>query len=294
MNQNEVIKKLSKEYRRGLPSLQEFASILNEIKNCHEHRFVIDLTDYRFIHPCFAVLLAAMPYVNIKTAIRYKTNDKKCVDFLKKSGIYDHFTSKRAVQEIVHKTSLNTFKTISTSDECLEVAQDTVSAFPIYFNDRLKSELVSLLYEVISNSFFHSNQKQVYCCGFFDSQGAFNFSIYDFGVGIPYNVKTYLNKNLSDEKAIEWAWKRGHSTLNGTVDYPRGAGFHSLEAFVKANHGDILVGSRNGYGRVALNNKKFGLMNATLPGTFFSMRIKKDFQHKYIENENNDIIKKDI
>lgn len=294
MNHTEINIELFKEYRRGLPALQDFAFILDEIKNNQNDRFIIDLTEYCYIHPCFAVLLAAMPYVNKKTVIRYKNNNNKCVEFLEKSGIYEHFTSKSAVQEIGYKTNLTKFKTISTQEECLKVAQDTVSAFPIYFDNNLRHELVSLLYEVISNPFFHSQQKQVYCCGFFDTQRALNFSIYDFGVGIPYNVNSYLNKNLSDQKAIEWAWKPGHSTLNGKVDYPRGAGFQTLESFVKANHGDILLGSRNAYCRVTTSNKTFGTMNATLPGTFFSMRIKKDFQHKYIENENNDIIKKDV
>ncbi len=286
--------KLSKEYRRGVTSLNVFSDIMREIKDNQDIKHVIDLSDYKFISPCFAVLLAAMPYVNERTAIRYNTKNNKCVSFLKTTGILDHYTTKKEFITINPKKNSIKFRAVNSQDECASSAQETVEEFPITLDKDLKDELISQVYEVFSNSFFHSKQNQAFCCGMFDSQGVFHFSIYDFGTGIPNNVREYLSDNRSDESALKWAWQSGHSTLNGKVDYPRGAGFQTLEAFVKENDGEIFLGSGHSYCRVGSQIKRFGHLDADLPGTFFSISIKKDFQHRYKEDENKHIIKEDV
>lgn len=283
---------LNHEYRRSVASLERFAEKLQRVKENDNKKKTVNLTKYRYIHPCFAVLVAAMPYVNNKTVIAYFKNDYKCVEFLRISGIYQHYTAQNDVSVFDIKKGAINFQIVEDIDKCQEVAEKIIDSFPVKLDEEAKNTLISKVYEVISNSFFHSQQNKVFCCGFFDNQGALNFSIYDFGVGIPYNVRSFLGKSITDSNALRWAWQQGHSTLK--EDYPRGEGFHTLQEFAIENHGEIMVGSDMAYCVINSEKELFGEMHYSMPGTFFSMRIKKDFAHKYKKGKNKNIIRENL
>lgn len=291
---NDIDIVLDKDYRRGVASLQRFADIFSQIEMNKDKKIVIDLTEYRFIHPCFAVLVAAMPYVGDKTVIRYRRDHEKCVKFLRLSGIHSHFTSGSDVQVFDRKRQSLEFQLVDNLEKSLKVSRQIIETFPVKLEENAQDELISIVYEVFSNAFYHSKEKVAFCCGFYDNQGALNFSIYDYGIGIPKSVKSFLKTDISNKDALKWAWKQGHSSLNGHDDYPRGEGFHTLEEFVVKNDGEILVGSGQSYCIINAKKKSFGELKSTITGTFFSLRIKKDYLHKYKKDKSQHIIKEDI
>lgn len=121
----------------------------------------------------------------------------------------------------------------------------------------------------------------VFCCGFINDSNQFTFSVYDAGVGIPYNVSQYLGSEISPQDALKWAFEQGNSTLNGQLDYPRGAGLNLLESFVRVNGGRIELVSCGGYCRIENNQREFSNLKSPFVGTMFSMTIVADNNHIY-------------
>lgn len=277
---------LNSEYRKGTNSIIRFAKIIQYLQSNENKRVLIDLTDYSYIHPYFAVLIAAIPYIgesfNNGITIRFSKQNEKCNNFLQKTGILKHYLHDNGKS---NKKSVD-FKIITKEEDFPEAIYDIINKFQVELSQEVKDILFSKLYEIFSNSFTHSGKKQVFCCGALDSQQSLSFSIYDAGRGIPDNVNEYLkslNKpTLSSEQALHWAWERGNSTLNGKTDYPRGAGLHLLESFVKSNQGDIIMVSGNSYCKISNEKRSFRQLEFPLLGTLFCMSIKKDKNHKYI------------
>lgn len=291
---------LNEEYRRSAMSLSKFAHIISYIKNNQNKKILIDLTKYKYINPSYAVIIAAIPYIaedmGNKSVIRYMANDYHCKMFLKNSGIFKHFNNNNnSDNKALDLKGSGNFLIVRNLDECQNVANSIIGNFPVSLENDIKNELISKIYEVFSNSFTHSDIDKVFCCGSFNQRKSLIFSIYDIGIGIPKSVNRYLkeyNKDeLSDEDALEWSWQQGNSSLNGKSDYPRGAGFQTLESFAIENQGDILVGSNNSYCRISRKNKLFGRLNKPILGTFFSMQIRRDLRHKYSKNNDEVICK---
>lgn len=284
---------LKEEYRRSLSSLSKFANIISYINNNKNKNILIDLRQYKYINPSYAVLIAAIPYIAKETGnhsvISYLANDVNCNNFLNNSGILKHFSGKNN-NNILNLNNPLDFLIVKSLDEGANVANSIIENFPVKFEDDIKNELISKIYEVFSNSFTHSGVNEVFCCGYFNQRKSLIFSIYDIGIGIPMSVNRYLkecDKNeLSEENALKWAWQQGNSSLNGKLDYPRGAGFQTLESFAIENQGDILVGSNNSYCKITSKNKTFGKLSEPILGTFFSMQIRRDFSHKYSKKDN--------
>ena len=215
-----------------------------------------------------------------------------CNKFLNDSGILKHYSEARKSNILDINKSAN-FLIVRNIDDCEDVALSIIDKFPVRLENGIKNELISKIYEVFSNSFTHSKVNKVFCCGYYNQQKSLIFSIYDIGIGIPESVNNYLRdcnmEQLGEADALKWAWQQGNSSLNGKIDYPRGAGFQILESFAKENQGDILVGSNGSYCQVSQKKKVFSNLENPILGTFFSMQIRKDFLHRYTND--NDIIK---
>lgn len=288
--------KLNSEYRRSITSLDKFAKIIAYLKENNNKNVLIDLTNYNYINPSYAVIIAAIPYIAEETGnssvIRYLSNDKNCNKFLNDSGILKHYSEARKSNILDINKSAN-FLIVRNIDDCEDVALSIIDKFPVRLENEIKNELISKIYEVFSNSFTHSKVNKVFCCGYYNQQKSLIFSIYNIGIGIPESVNNYLRdcnmEQLGEADALKWAWQQGNSSLNGKIDYPRGAGFQILESFAKENQGDILVGSNGSYCQVSQKKKVFSNLENPILGTFFSMQIRKDFLHRYTND--NDIIK---
>ena len=76
----------------------------------------------------------------------------------------------------------------------------------------------------------------------------------------------------TDQEAIIWAMKEGHSTLQVTEEYPRGAGFSRIKDFIRDNGGKILIASNKGYYCFESGKEEIPAALAwEIPGTLFMM-----------------------
>jgi len=198
--------------------------------------------------------------------------------FLESNGILSHY-KKGITTRRKSKPSID-FNYITQKEEVVETIHNLLKSLPVIISEGLYDKLYSKIYEVFNNAFTHSGTNRVYFSGSSDTQESFVFTVYDTGIGIPQNVKSYLDIDINSKDALEWALTKGNSTLR--VDYPRGIGFSVLEEFVKINNGDIVIASGDAYSRITQNNRRIeNLPNAFL-GTFFSINVKKNREHKYI------------
>lgn len=284
---------LDSEFRWGIDAANRFASMLNKIENSNDPMVIIDMTKYKFINVGFAVLLSAMFYVKPDKSVilRYNANDAKCVDFLKNSGMMAHFKNNR---EELSKNSIS-FGLVKDLSDALEISKKLINHLPVFIkDDDFKANMISNTLEIISNSFYHSNQEKVFFGGSFANDELI-FSIYDLGIGIPNNVKRYKNDdNIIDVDALKWAWGKGNSTLNDSVDYLRGAGFQTLESFARENQGQIFLCSGKSCCKARKGKVSFYKLENSMLGTFFSMKIKKDFKHVYELTEGHNIKRSDF
>lgn len=157
--------KLNSEYRRSITSLDKFAKIIAYLKENNNKNVLIDLTNYNYINPSYAVIIAAIPYIAEETGnssvIRYLSNDKNCNKFLNDSGILKHYSEARKSNILDINKSAN-FLIVRNIDDCEDVALSIIDKFPVRLENGIKNELISKIYEVFSNSFTHSKVNKVF------------------------------------------------------------------------------------------------------------------------------------
>lgn len=284
----EFIIKVPSEIKPAIESMDYFGEIHSIIRTSLHKKIVIDISDYQYIHPSFAVLIASTIYLGTlfkkNVVIRYNTQNKKSDLFLKQSGILDHYTtSSKAMVEIDSTNVENVgFKRFNELDEVFDTVDKILETAPVSIDEELKNLLSSKITEIFSNAFEHGKSEiGVFCCGYFNQSNDFTFSVYDAGNGICNNVNDYLKEDKICSESLKWALNPTHSTLNGIVDYPRGAGLHLLENFVKSNHGKIYLVSQGGYCVLDGEKREFHDMKNHLIGTIFSMSINADSTNIY-------------
>ena len=158
-----------------------------------------------------------------------------------------------------------------------------IALFPVNMEQQVKDALAGNLYEIFNNAFLHSNSEiGIFGCGYyFSANKVLYFSLYDAGVGVPMNVRNYLNnKNIASDKTLEWAFTLGNSTAKGR-DYRGGLGFDLIKDFVMLNGGDASLYSCDANASITKQGVKFNTINQELLGTIFSIRIKSD-ERKYV------------
>lgn len=268
-------------------SIEVMSEIQNSILDKNVSNIDIDLRKYNYIDPSFAVIIASSLYLgnlyNKRVRIIYNPRNSKSLEFLFVSGIKEHFevidiNNGRYKSGIILGTNRIPFRQFAKIEETLETVNNILDEVPVNLSDDLKDDLSSMIIEIFTNAFAHGKSRiGVFCCGYTDDQNDFSFSVYDAGIGICKSVSNYLlDKKLSSQEAIEWAFKKGNSTLIGKSDYPRGAGLHLLEEFIVINEGIIDLISENVYYQINKDKKIFHELRLPLVGTMFSMKIKND------------------
>ncbi len=103
----------------------------------------------------------------------------------------------------------------------------------IDLSPNLRNLVAGTVFEIYANVFEHSySLLGGFSCGqHYPNKGAISLTVADFGVGIPSNVREFLNRpQMKPAKALEWAFQEGHSTLGKALS--RGLGLHLLRSFV--------------------------------------------------------------
>lgn len=149
-------------------------------------------------------------------------------------------------------------------------------------SDQLAKKISESVSELFSNSCLHSgSEKGVFICGqHFPNLEELKFTLYDSGVGIPRNVREFLNQELEDSRCIEWATISGNSTTAGRSG---GLGLGVLQEFVDVNGGRLVIVSGTGYYQRANAGETFVTnLEFALPGTAVSILVRTDDTKSYV------------
>ena len=242
---------------------------LAQIQNyCRESLFdsiELNLNDGSFISPATSVILGAMSIISQIQGKKFKFN---IINASEKANPNDI-----------------PFTQIKEKDDIDNVVDNIMRLAPIRMTEEARGLLVSKFYELFVNAFDHADSDiGVFCCGHWILENRMLvFSVYDAGIGIPHNVRKFLNNPyLNTEDTLRWAFVSGNTTKEGIVDYPRGLGLNELENFVNLNHGKINLYSSDGYCFIEDANRTFGRMELQFLGTIFIMNVVADDDHIYV------------
>lgn len=282
---------ISGEMRYSKATIEKVAHIQQNILNALGTDVEFKVTS-PYISPGVYPLFWSLPYVgNIcdkRVSISYDNSNTRLHDAVVRHGVDSHYTNKDCSADdtkVPFQLIRNKNNTI-TELETKSIVEKITKILPITMASDYEAIFVSKLYEVFDNSIKHgSNDIGLFANGYFDkNKNKFTFTVYDFGIGIPNNVRKFTKDEfLTDSSCIQWALKDGNTTAMN--DYSRGAGFGVLEKFVIENKGKIVICSGRCYCEITAYGRKFSELKTDVIGTFFSMRINADKRHIYESQE---------
>lgn len=159
----------------------------------------------------------------------------------------------------------------------------------VHISKNLRDLIVGKVLEIFVNSFEHSQSNiGVFSCGqHFPRLNQLILTVVDFGVGIPTNVRGFLNKpTFEAKKAIEWAFESGNSTKSND-QIGRGLGLDLLKDFVVKNQGCMEVFSHDGYARITSERETYVQRSAFFEGTLISIKLQCDEKYYMLTSETN-------
>lgn len=274
-------------YNNDIDTLSYLAIIQDKIKMLIIDRHLKEDITLR-IEKCNYIDPAVLPIIgsfgrmlqqhDIHGQFKFSGSHSDVRDYIQRSGLYTHYTGKGNIDE-------NAIPFIATTN--IEEAQNQIDFVmkkaPVYLTLDLQDIISSKLLEIFFNSIEHSSsQYPIFSCGHWrPHHDTLTFSIYDLGVGIPHNVRTFLNNpQIKDVDCIKLAVQNGFSTAE--VNYSRGLGLGELIDFVKLNKGTMTLCSGKGHYSIDNSaNVHYNELNAPLSGTLFTIDIKADNDHIY-------------
>lgn len=150
-------------------------------------------------------------------------------------------------------------------------------------SESLRKEIRRAFFEVFGNIFTHSNSVigGLVCGQVFPNDKKIQIVFYDTGIGIAKNVCKLESFLGSDEKAIEWALRRGTSTL-ASESVSRGLGLYLLRKFLEVNEGDFRIYSNLGSVKEIAGKQHLQKLEYPIEGTLIDLRINIRNDIKYI------------
>lgn len=162
------------------------------------------------------------------------------------------FVSTDNLKDIIQAKNLNIYW-FDTDKDVNPVLRD-ISELMVKYNfstepDALKEFFTTIIGEIVSNSYNHSEQDRVflmYDVLLEDESFALCVNIIDYGKTIIENVNEYLAKkdgihNLKPEEALQWAIQSGNTTREGSGGY----GFPTLISYLEKVSGELDIFSGN-------------------------------------------------
>ncbi len=252
--------------------------------------YIIIFSDAKFLNAAVSVLIGTLPvYAQLKgkhVYIRFRDKQSPVFEFIKKVGMYDFFTNSNEKPQYTKQRALP-FNRIVNEDMMEEYTDKIMELAPIIMNDKASDVLSSYFFEIYQNSFSHSESEiDVFSCGYWMEKQLI-FSIYDMGVGIPYNVQHNIDCDMTSQECIEWAFQEGTTTLDETI-IKRGLGLSRLEKFIMLNDGTMSLYSHDICYTITNGMKKNMELNKPIKGTMIIISIKADTEHMYIVDDEKD------
>lgn len=279
---NEYRITMDQEYRIGIASFERFSNIQAQIKECPKSEITVDCTATTYISPAFATIFGSLPHFGHfhgkKVKIAYNTNKGK--RYISDIGIDKYYNNSPGKPINRRAVPFSAIEWQDYEKNKMQNIDAILSQLPIEINEDERGILISMLGEIFENAKVHSGFQEdknvkVYYCGYWSAnRDTYIVSISDTGVGISQNVSNYLNKDISDAEALEWAFGDGNSTQNTAgLDYSRGIGLNSLEKFINANNGALYVASGNAICSVKNGEKSIKTLGNPLKGTIYVFTI---------------------
>lgn len=273
-------------YNNDIDTLSYLAFIQDKIRmliiNQHlQEDITLNITKCNYIDPSVLPIIGSFGKMlqqhNIHGQLKFSGSHTDVIDYIQKSGLYTHYTGKGLIDE-----DAIPFTAITNIEEAQNQIGYVMQKAPVYLASAVEDIIFSKLLEIFLNSFEHSSsQYPIFSCGYWrQHHSTLTFSIYDLGVGIPHNVRKFLDKDIEDTACIQMAIKDGFSTAK--VNYSRGLGLGVLIDFVKLNKGTMTLCSGKGHYSVdSKANVHYNGLSSSLLGTLFTIDIKADNEHIY-------------
>lgn len=158
-------------------------------------------------------------------------------------------------------------------------------------SDRLRDLIVGRVCEAFENAFEHAqSQVGVFTCGqHFPNKKLLCLTVVDFGIGIPANVRAFVQRStIPAHAAMQWAFKPETTTKPNGVG--RGIGLDLLKRFVQMNNGRMEVYSHDGNAVIAgaPNGppvESYQTRSRWFEGTLINIRLICDDSYYCLESE---------
>ncbi|MCD3218530.1 hypothetical protein GP484_01525 [Mammaliicoccus sciuri] len=256
--------------------------------------FDLDFSQIKYISPSAVGLLDNLigwlenQGVTINVEAVTFNKEKMCpISFLRDAGFFEKYLENAEEEyRIVESKYILPINTLKSSNY-----EEWSNKFSLWISSILEvevSEVASItaaVKDILNNVSDHAN---IDTCGIFGqyilSKKQFYISISDFGVGIPYNVKHYLNNNFDDLESLKWAMVEGNSTRSTPKN--RGAGLHFLLSnIVQNNCGTLRIFSNRA--KIICKSSESGIQlegienKISHPGTLILIKLDK---HQLMNN----------
>jgi len=186
------------------------------------------------------------------------------------------------------------FMVFDTKDESKFGEYLDIEFFPKFADFQLdnvsRKKIILSMLEIFSNAVIHSECKSIFCCGQLYPRIYHNlhldFTLVDIGRTIQQNVSDFFHREISGNKAIEWAVQKGNTTKTGSV--PGGLGLHIMTDYLSINRGRVQIVSGDGFWQSTPARKKSIKMDTSFPGTIVNLKfpIEHSWPHvKTVENK---------
>lgn len=262
-------------------TLRPWNSFLAQINPAfREEKLVcLDFSKCHFISAEGTAVLSGMKFVRdkkeYKTEIAYDTIPGKVEIVLKRWGFLALFQSSRIASRIGTTIPIYKQEKLIVKDIVAYIDQVLVNRneMPV-MSAALHKEIRKSFFEVFANIFTHSNSiiGGLVCGQVFPKDKKIQIVFYDVGKGIAKNVCSVEPSITSDEKAIEWALKRGTSTLS-SESVTRGLGLYLIRMFLSANEGEFRIYANQGAVKENSGRQELQRLEYPIEGTLIDMRI---------------------
>ena len=150
-------------------------------------------------------------------------------------------------------------------------------------SEDLLKEVRRAFFEVFGNIFCHSQSPigGLVCGQVYPNSKEIQIVFYDIGVGIAGRIREVQRSINSDTEAIEWALRRGTSTLSNSGE-SRGLGLSLLRQFLFVNGGILNIYANKGAVAEIKSKRICSILPRNLRGTLIDMRIMIRNDVKYV------------
>lgn len=150
-------------------------------------------------------------------------------------------------------------------------------------SELLQKQIRRAFFELFGNVFYHSQSPVggVLCGQVYPNSKKIQIVVSDAGMGIARRVRCAVSEIESDPDAIQWALKRGTSTLSNQNE-SRGLGLFLLRQFLRVNEGELSIYANNGFVEEISGHRTCGELKCELKGTLIDIRIRVRNDIKYI------------